>query len=453
MMPNLVFFRRPMALAGALALSIAFSVGLDQAVRADAPSGATPNPFAQSPPPLGWSSWSSTWTGGGAKMNEAYIKAQADVMAAKLKSSGFIYINLDDGWAKGFDEHGRLQPNPAKFPDGIAALAAYVHGKGLKLGIYLTPGLRVAAWQANGTVEGTQIHLQDIADASQAGNTEGKDGAAYRLDFTKPGAREYTESYANMMASWGVDYIKMDFVGPGGGNKKADTREEIKEWHDAILKTGRPMWMELSNSLNIGDIATWKAASNGWRIENDVESYGKDGKLTRWAKVVLRFKDSPKWASLAGPGGWNDLDSLEIGNGDSDGLKPDERKAVLTLWAISCSPLILGSDLTKLDDGDLALLTNAELIAVDQAGQIASPLSQQTPQQVWRVKNPDGSCTVALFNLGEAEAKVSVAWSDLGLTGGASVRDLWQHSDLGKFDTGYDATLAPHACQLLRVKP
>ena len=447
------FLRRPSALAAALGFILLCGAGSDQPSWAEAAGNLSPNPFAQSPPPLGWSSWSSTWSGGGGKMNENYVKAQADIMADKLKSSGYTYINLDDGWGQTFDEHGRLEPNAQKFPGGIAGLAAYVHGKGLKLGIYMTPGLRVTAWQANGTVEGTQIHVRDIADISKPGNTEGKGGAAYLLDFSKPGAREYTESYAMMLASWGVDYIKMDFVGPGGGNKKADTREEIKEWHDAILKTGRPMWMELSNSLSIGEIETWKATSNGWRIENDVESYGKDGKLTRWGKVVVRFKDAPKWASRAGPGGWNDLDSLEIGNGDSDGLTMDERKTVMTLWAISCSPLILGADLTKLDDGDLALLTNAEVLAVDQAGHVATPLSQQSRQQVWRVKNPDGSFTVALFNLGDAPAPVSVAWSDLGLPPGASVRDLWQHRDMGKFDSVYQASLASHACQLLRVQP
>jgi hypothetical protein len=443
---------RRQVIAAVLSLSVAFFANRTQPASAasDVSAPATVD-FSKAPPPLGWSSWSSTWVNGGQKMNANYIKAQADVMADKLKSFGFIYINLDDGWSKGFDEHGRLQPNLQKFPDGISALADYVHGKGLKLGIYMTPGLRVTARQANGTVAGTDIHLQDIADIKVSGNTENKGGKAYHIDYTKPGAKEYIQSYVDMLASWGVDYIKMDFVGPGGGNVRADTRDDIKQWHEAIQKNGRPMWVELSNSLKIDNIETWKAYSNGWRIENDVESYGKDGHLTRWAKVVLRFKDAPKWASFAGPGNWNDLDSLEIGNGDGDGLKPDERKSVISLWAISCSPLILGSDLTKLDDGDLALLTNPEVLAVDQAGHVATPLSPTEKQQVWRVKNPDGSLTVALFNLGEAEAKVAVSWSDLGLTGGASVRDLWQRKDLGKFDTGYNATLEAHACQLLRV--
>ena len=421
-----------------------------------ASSATTPVTKAASGPPLlGWSSWSNTWNGGG-KLTEDYVKAQADVMAAKLKPAGFTYINLDDGWSRGFDEHGRLQPDLRKFPGGIAGLATYVHSKGLKLGIYLTPGLRVEAWQGNGTIAGTNISVQTIADITKQGNTQGKAGGkAYRIDYSKPGAKEYIQSYADLLAGWGVDYIKMDFVGPGGGNVKADTRDDIQQWQAALKKSGRPIWLELSNKLSIDDIATWKAYSNGWRIENDVESYSRSGppKLTTWSKVAVRFTDAPKWAAFAGPGGWNDLDSLELGNGDSDGLSPAERRTVMSLWAISCSPLILGADLTKLDDTDLAILTNAEVLAVDQAGQVATPLSQASPQQVWRVKNPDGSYTVALFNLGDAESKVGVKWADLGFPGPATVRDLWDHHDLGKFDTGYETTLASHACQLLRIQP
>jgi hypothetical protein len=385
-------------------------------------------------------------------LNEAYVEAQADVMAAKLKAVGFTYINLDAGWAKGLDAHGRKMPDPAKFPGGIEGLAAYVHGKGLKVGIYLTPGLHKDAWQANGTVEGTQIHLREIADTSHPGSTVGKN-ASYRIDFTKPGARAFIQSQVDLLASWGVDYIKMDFVGPGGGRNQADSREELKVWHDAILKSGRPIWLELSNSLNIGDIRTWKEVSNGWRIDGDVEAYSKNGLLTRWANVMRRFTDAPKWASFAGPGGWNDLDSLEIGNGENDGLTMDERKSIMTLWAISCSPLILGADLTKLDNGDLTLLTNARVLAVDQAGLVATPLSQASPRQVWRVKNRDGSYTVALFNLGQVGARVLVAWVDLGLSGPVSVRDLWENRDLREVSATYDAMLAPHACQLLRVQP
>jgi len=453
MMRNSLCFRWSLRFAFALPVFFAACASPDATKSTVALSSF--DALSKAPPPLGWSSWSSTWTGR-PQANEAFFKAQADVMADKLKSAGFVYINLDSGWDQGFDEHGLPIANARKFPNGISALADYVHAKGLKLGIYLEPGLRVSIYQANGIILGTNIHFQDIADITQQGSTQGKGNEkTYRIDYSKPGAKEYIQSYADLMASWGVDYIKMDFVGPGGGNVKADNREDLRQWHAALKKNGRPIWVELSNYLSLENVAVWQATSNGWRIENDIEAYNRTGptKLTTWSKVAVRFKDAPKWAPFAGPGGWNDLDSLEIGNGDADGLTVGERHTMMTLWAISCSPLILGSDLTKLDDGDLAILTNAEVLAVDQAGHAASPLSSYGDQQVWRVKNLDGSYTVALFNLGKDEAQVSVLWSDLGISGSALVRDLWTHQDLGKFDSGYSATLATHACQLLKVSP
>src|SRR5581483_7730826 len=161
----------------------------------------------------------------------------------------------------------------------------------------------------------------------------------------------------------------------------------------------------------------------------------------------------PQWAQYAGPGGWNDFDSLEIGNGDADGLTPDERRSTMTLWCISCAPLFIGADLTKLDPGDYEILTNAEAIAIDQAGRPATPLDEHTEQQVWTARNADGSYTVALFNLGEDPAPVSVAWHDLHFAGQARLRDLWSHEDLAPTADGFSASLDPHACRLLKVTP
>lgn len=372
--------------------------------------------FDQTPPPLGWSSWSSTWTID--RLNSTYVKSQADVMFNKLRAFGYTYINLDYGWSKGYDEHGRPAVNTDKFPGGLRVLAQYLHSKGLKLGIYLLPGVNMDAWKANGTVEGTSYHLKDITDPTQQGNTEGH---GYKIDYTKPGAKEFVQGYANLLASWGVDYIKMDFVGPGGGNNKADTRDDLRQWHESILRTRRPIWLELSNSLSIDN-------------------------------VRQRFDDSPYWAKFAAPGNWNDLDSLEVGQGDADGLTPDERKTAMTLWAISCSPLFLGSDLTQLNDYDLSLLTNPEVLKVNQAGHVAVPLSQKTSQQVWSVENPDGSVVVALFNLADTPATVAVALKDLNLTESAIARDLWTHTNLGTINSQYEVLLPPHACQLLMMQ-
>lgn len=423
-------------------------------VSAPAPAGppteAPPLPAAERPPPMGWSSWSRFRR----EVRESDIKAQADVLAATFAPFGYVYVNVDGGWFDCCDEHGRAKPDPQKFPGGMAALAAYVHGKGLKMGIYLHPGIQKEAWDANGTVAGTSLHIRDIADVTRHGNTKATE-ASFAIDFSKPGAAEHIRGYANLLASWGVDYLKLDFVGSGrgAGRLKADNREEVSQWSAALKATGRPIWLELSFNLDFAYASFWKTHGNGWRITPDIEYYKDNSQLTSWHHVLPRFEAAAKWASFAGPGGWNDLDSLELGNGDADGLTLEERVSTMTLWAITCSPLFLGSDLTKLDPTDVALLTNKEVLAVDQSGHVATPLVPQAKQQVWRAANPDGSFTVALFNLGDEQDTVAVSWRDLGIAGAASLHDLWNHRDLGRLEGGYQVALAGHASQLLRVRP
>lgn len=429
---------------GIVCLYMAWIAGPARA--ADQPGVDGDKDFA-SKPYMGWSSWSSLHK----DVSEAIIKAQADVLDAKLKPFGYVYVNIDAGWEKGVDEAGRPKPNPKRFPNGMVALASYLHERGLKFGLYLNPGVPKAAWDANSAIAGTSFHVRDIADSTQPGNTLGRD--AYKIDFSRPGAKDYIQSLADQYASWGVDFLKIDFVGPGGGRaKKVDNREEIHQWAAAIKQTGRPIWLELSNSLSFQYAREWRKYANGWRIDGDVEDY-RVKTLTSWDKLCRRFDDAPQWAPFAGAGGWNDLDALEIGNGDSDGLTPDERRSVMTLWCISCSPLFVGADLTKLDPADYEILTNAEAIAVDQAGRPAKPLDEHTNEQVWTARNADGSYTVALFNLGEDPATVSVAWHDLNVAGKANIRDLWSHTDLPPADDGFSDSLDPHACRLLKVRP
>jgi hypothetical protein len=395
---------------------------------------------------MGWSSWSSM----GKSITDAKIRAEADQMSQKLSSFGYAYVNIDAGWQNGYDANGRPQPDVTKFPD-IAGLAGYVHGLGLKLGIYLTPGLDPSVYMANSPILGATYRAQEIVmDTTTPGNTLG--GGALKIDYTKPGANEYIQSCADKVASWGVDFIKMDFVGPGGGKVQADNRPDIQAWRTALDNTGRPVWLELSNSLALADASFWKMHANGWRITGDIEAYGS-GFLTSWAKASGRFTAAPKWAAYAGPGGWNDFDSLEVGAGAHDGLTADERQTVITLWAISAAPLSLGPDLTMLDASDLALITNTEVIAVDQAGVVASPVSQATSQQVWFAANPDGSRTVALFNLGAAAATVTADFSALGVSGSAMVHDVWAHTDLGPSTGSFGAMLPSHGSRLLKIGP
>jgi hypothetical protein len=398
-------------------------------------------------PYLGWSSWSFFHN---KVISEQIIRAEADAMAASLLSAGYQYVNIDAGWSGGYDNYGRPQAG-SNFPSGIAALAAYVHGKGLKLGIYLNPGLDQGIWSANLPIFGTQYHAKDIvSNTAIPGNTLG--AGTYKIDYTKPGAAEYIQSCADLLASWGVDFIKMDFVGPGGGHVQADNRDDIQNWREALDHTGRPIWLELSNSLSLMYASFWKTYANGWRITGDIENYHGTG-LTIWTRVSTRFTAAPAWAQFAGPGAWMDFDSLELGAGAGDGLTPDERQTTMTLWAISCVPLFVGADLTTLDPGDLMLLTNAEVLAIDQAGHVATPVSQANGQQVWRVANGDGSYTVALFNLDAVQASVTVQWSDLGLSGAAQVHDAWTHTDVGSLTGSFSAMLPSHGSRLLTIHP
>jgi alpha-galactosidase len=424
-----------------LAAAVAALAVLTCQPAAAAPGGAATKPI------MGWSSWSFLRGPG----NEASILAQAAAMHTNLESHGYRYINLDAGWSDHVDAYGRDTWDTSLFPHGIPALAAKLHGMGLELGLYLNPGIRQSVVSANLPIKGTRYHAKDIADTSTIGNTLGS--GYWRIDYTKPGAQQYIQSYVDLFASWGVDYVKMDFVGPGGGNKPADNRPDIQAWHQAIVHNGRPIVLELSNSLSYADAATWRQYANGWRIDGDIECYhcgapGSSYPLTSWAKVSKRFTDLPKWTQYAGPGGWNDLDSLELGNGDDDGLTPVQRRTAMTLWSIGCAPLLLGADLTHLDAGDLKLMTNDEVIAVNQAG----VPGRQLTDQIWSAKQANGSYDVALFNLGTATATVAVDWSQLGFSGPAKVRDLWTHTDLGT-ETGFDASLTPGASRLISITP
>jgi hypothetical protein len=324
-------------------------------------------------------------------------------------------------------------------------------------------------------IAGTAAHIADITDISQPGSTRRK---SYRIDFTKAAAAAYIRSQVKQFDAWGVDFIKFDFVGPGGGNVPADDREELRQWHAAIARSPRPIWLELSNFLSIDQAPLWRATANGWRIENDIECYGCDkatdaskGNLTQWTKVVGRFSDVVPWISYAGPGGksgggWNDLDTMELGNGDKDGLTPAERQSMFTLWAISCAPLYLGSDLTRMDPADLTLISNKEIIAIDQAGIPARPLDIQhlrnKPQQAWLIPYPNGSVVLAIFNLAPEATQVTVSWREIDalrnthLADGSvppRLRDLITAADMAGEAGGLTVHLDSHASRVFRVQP
>ncbi len=408
-------------------------------------------------PPMGWSSWSFIRN----NPTEASIHAQAQALHdSKLSAHGYVFVNIDDFYyenpSQTVDPNGRWAVDAAKFPSGMTALATFVHGLGLKFGMYMTPGVPAAAVSQNTPIEGTTYHAADIAlVVGGAGSTQYQSENNYNfgantmlyIDYSKPGAQAFIDSWANLFASYGVDYLKLDGVGDFD-------LPDVQAWSKAIAQSGRTIHFELSNALAQSSGATWAMLANGWRIDGDVECYcsSTSDPLTSWGNVSARFKDVLGWQPFSHPFARNDLDSLELGNGDNDGLTPVERQSQMSLWALSAAPLLLGSDLTSLELGDLAFLMNDEVIAIDHAG---IPAKQVTggDAQVWVSAEPDGSLAVGLFNLGTAAAAVTAQWSDLGLTGAAKVRDVWARADLGSFTGSFQTTLDPHAVALLRITP
>jgi hypothetical protein len=432
-------------------------------------SNATKAPAVAAKPFMGWSSWSMQSSkypglnpdGDYSYLTEANITKQTDALAAKLKKYGYAYVNIDAGWWRDndwkpeYDDYGRQKADPKRFPHGMKAAADRIHSKGLKAGIYLPTGLEKEAyddgqtpiWNADGCTTADIVYT-DLR------TTNGWD-SSYKLDFSRPCTQKYIDSQAQLIAGWGYDLLKLDGVGPGSGKSgdQYDNVADVAAWNRAIAATGRPIHLELSWSLDIAHAADWKKYSNGWRIDTDVECYCNT--LVSWENSVDdRWDDTPGWTRQAGPGGWNDLDSLDVGSGKMDGLTKAERQSYATLWAIARSPLFTGDDLTRLDSYGLSLLTNKEVIAVDQGtAPPARPITPSDPQQVWAAKNSDGGYTVALFNLADKPAAVSAPWALLGFTGQAGVRDLWNHEDLGTLKDKVTEALPAHGSRLFTVTP
>ncbi|MEH7334704.1 alpha-galactosidase [Neobacillus drentensis] len=420
-----------------LAGNFPFSILEPEEVEASTYNNLAERPF------MGWSSWSSIRK----KPTEENIKAAADIMAAKFKSHGYEYVNLDDyyqlDWTTTVDKYGRWAVDPKKFPNGMIAVGDYIHKKGLKFGLYVTLGIPKGAIDQNTPIEGTPYHAKDIVDLSKGQKVSFNFDNMYAIDYSKPGAQEYIDSWARLFASYGVDYLKID------GVRNQDI-PDIEAWAKALKKTGRPIHVELSNNLDINHISTWQQLSNGWRTDHDVEAYGTPTH-TNWKKVSRRFSDVANWQPHAGPGGWNDLDSLNVANGSKDGLTEKEKRSYVSLWAIAASHFVIGSDLSKLDDYGISLLTNDEIIGANQSGIPGKQLFKTEDSQIFYQKLQDGSYNIGLFNTGTSTQQVTVNWSDLHIDGPALVHDMWSHQDLGKKDSGFTASLASHDSRMIHV--
>jgi alpha-galactosidase len=403
-------------------------------------------------PYLGWSTYSEqTIVPSSSVMNEQNILAQSDAMRSSgLEAHGFQYINLDAGWSGNSDEYGRTLWNATEFPHFLEMIQ-HIHANGQKVGIYLLPGIGTSVYSANLPIFGTPYHAQDIvAQPLTVGNGF---GYGYKIDFTKPGAQDYINSIINLYASWGIDFIKLDSVTPGSYNDNLNINNipDVQAYSKAIALSDRTIWLTISWALDEDYLSDWQQNANARRIEGDVECEGDCPNLTEWQRVLLRFYDLIGWEKASGPSlGWNDLDSLEIGNGTTDGITDTEQQTAMTLWAMANAPISLGGDLTQLTSFGKSLLFNDEVLAVDQSGHPSSQVAGGfTP--VWVSNLGNGGYYVAIFNLNAFPTNATVDWKDLGILGASEMRDLWSHTEIGASYQSFSSLLPGHGARLFRI--
>ncbi len=414
-------------------------------------------------PVLGWSSWSFLRKDPTAAKVEAQARGMRDSGLQKL---GYSYVNLDDFWYQcpgpqgpNVDSYGRWVTDPSKFPpqgdsDGIKVAADYMHSLGMKFGIYVTPGISKQAVSKNTPIEGTDYTVDQIAAPSHTEENYNCKGMV-SIDYSKPGAQEYTNSWVNRFAQWGVDYIKIDGIEDYNG-------PDVEAWEKAIRHSGRPIVLDTTEGDFTRALApTLMKYADQWEFAPDIEC-GRCARqhpeagyiLTTWTNIAKRFNLVAEWQPYAGSGRWNDYDSVEVGNGSHDGLTPDERQSQLSLWALASAPLILGVDLTHLDQQDLEYLKNTAVLAVDQDSIAAKRVVNTGDQQVFAKMETNGEAIVGLFNPGENAETVSVPASAVGLPAserGYSTHDLWT-GKRGKTGGTITAMVPSHGVVLYRVR-
>jgi alpha-galactosidase len=444
---------RLLALAGACAIAAGLVTGIlpgSQAARAeDNGVGLTPL--------MGWSTWNFI----GRDPTAANVEAQALALKTSgLLAAGYNYVNIDDfyyecpsgGAGPDVDQYGRWVVDPSKFPavDGVPGLevvANYVHSLGEKIGFYVTPGISDQAVKENTPIEGTSDTADEIADGASEHNYNC--GGMQGINYSKPGAQAFINSWADELASWGADYVKLDGVGSGD-------IPDVEAWSKALEQTGRPIHLELSNSLPIADASTWAEYSNGWRTGGDIQCYcGDPFPLTTWSDVQSRFAQVADWAPYGGPGAFNDYDSIELGDGPADeGISAPEEQSMMSLWSMAASPLVINADLTHLDATDVSYLTNGAVIAVDQDAIDARRIVNSGNDQVFAKTEKDGDVILGLFNYsGSASTTDTVSLSSAGLSGSGTATNLWTGAPAGTVSGTYSVTLGPGAVQLLKIVP
>jgi alpha-galactosidase len=353
-----------------------------------------------STPPMGWSSWNAF----GTRIDDATVRATADAIAANgMREAGYIYVNIDDGWQGTRDSQGNLRGNP-RFPD-MGALAAYIHSKGLKLGIYSSPGKVTCSGYI--------------------------------------GSYGYEKQDAATFAAWGIDYLKYDWCSASDEYADRQIPKAYQKMADALRATGRPIAFSVCE-YGVANVTGWapELGANLWRTSNDI----KDS----WQSVLGNVEMQAVYGSFAGPGHWNDPDMLEVGNGS---MSDDEYRTHMSLWALSAAPLIAGNDLRTMSAATASTLLNAEVIAIDQdsLGKQAT-MSREGMLETWTKPLADGSVAVGFVNLDSAAARVTIDDRNLGLNRvPLSTRDLWAHDEIQFVNHLCSVSLPQHGVLLLKA--
>ena len=381
-------------------------------------------------PPLGWNSW-NCWA---AAVDAEKVKAAAKAMIdSGLANHGWTYINIDDTW-----QHARsgslnaIQPND-KFPD-MKAIADYVHSLGLKIGIYSTPWVTSYAGRVGGSADNPQGKWSAVTDPQYTGWRHGK--------------HSFARNDAQQWSQWGIDYLKYDW--------NPNDIPHAAEMANALGAAGRDIVYSLSNSAPFDNAANWSKLANCWRTTGDITD--------TWESISSIGFSQGNWSPHAAPGRFNDADMLVVGSlgwGPDlhpSNLTPDEQYTHITLWSLLASPLLLGCDLTQLDDFTLNLLTNDEVLAVNQ-----DPLAQQARRiagddtyEIWAKDTHDGAKAVGLFNrdpLHKDPKQITLNFTDLGLRTPHRVRDLWRQTNLGTYTKTFTTKVPPHGVKLLIIRP
>jgi alpha-galactosidase len=351
-------------------------------------------------PPMGWNSW-NLFAG---KVDDQTVRTMADAMVSSgMRDAGYIYVNIDDTWEGVRDAQGNLQSNH-KFPD-MKALANYVHSKGLKLGIYSSPGPRTCA--------------------------------------SYPASYGHEVQDAKTFAGWGIDYLKYDWCSAGRIYKDDKLQPVYQKMGEALEATGRPIVYSLCE-YGLGQVEKWgpEVGANLWRTTGDIRD--------QWSSMIGNVEKQVPTAPYAGPGHWNDPDMLEIGNGH---MSADEYRTHMSLWALVASPLLAGNDVRSMTDETKSILMNKEVIAIDQdaLGKQASP-EKHGDLETWLKPLADGDVAIGIVNLGSAESQGTINASDLHLPGKVKkARDLWKHEDVKFANGGYSAPIPSHGVLLLRI--